>query len=451
MKKILLINLLTLAFILGTISSCTAQKTKLNFKQKTKIKIKLNKGNKRMFENDYREALNIFREILSIDNTHPKANYKVGECQYHLGKYKTAMKYVIKAYKLDANVDEEIYFLLGETYHRTGKLDSAKAYYLQFKEEASNRIQEMYNLDDLIAQCDFAKKSMKNPLDVTVENMGRKINTLNPEYSASVTEDGKTIVFTSRRADTKGGLIDTESDNLYFEDIYITHFNDTTNEWGEAKPIEGGVNTEFHDAVLNIGPNGNYILVYKNIPNKTKSGDIYISKKNEETKKFSTPKSIDKGRNVNSSYFESSASMTSDGNTLFFVSDRSKGKGGADIYMVLKTGPNTWGEPVNLGDSINTELDEKCVFVHPNGQTLFFTSQGHQNMGGYDIFVSYKKDRIWSKAINIGYPINTVNEEKTFSITKDGKTAYISAEYNNSRGGSDIYKVDLSKINILKK
>ena len=450
MNKSLLIRIIILILVISFFNSSFSQPTNLSFKQKTKIKIKLNKGNKRIFENNYREALNIFREVLSIDGDNPKANYKVGECQYYLGKYKNAMKYIQKGYKLDKEVNDEIHYLLGATFHRLAKVDSAKKHYLTFDKKASNKTKEMYNLENLIKQCDFAKKLMSNPLKVTVENMGRKINTLSPEYSASITEDGKTIVFTSRRADTKGGLTDLESDNLYYEDIYISHFNDTTMEWSNAKPIEGKANTEFHDAVLNISPDGSYILVYKNDPSETKSGDIYISKKNEETKKFGTPKPIDKGRNVNSSYFESSASTTSDGNTIFFVSDRTKGMGAADIYYATKIGANRWSEPVNLGDSINTELDEKCVFIHPNGKILFFTSQGHENMGGYDIFVSYRTNGIWSKAKNLGFPINTVKEEKTFSITKDGKTAYISAEYEDSKGNSDIYKVDLSNLNILK-
>jgi len=416
--------------------------------QKAKINVKLNKGKKRMFENDYRGALNIYREILSLDNTHPKANYKVSECQYNLGKYTTAMKYVAKAYSLDSTVDDEIHFLLGSCYHKTGKIDLAKKHYLLFKKDASSTIQKNYFVDNLISQCDYAKKQMENPIDVTIKNIGKNINTINPEYSASVTADGKTLVFTSRRSDTKGGMTDSESDNLYFEDIYISKYNDIREEWGKAEPIKGKVNTESHDAVLNIAPDGSYILVYKS---ETKAGDIYISKYDIDSNRFSRPKPIDKGKNVNSSYFEGSASMTSDGNTIFFVSDRSKGKGGADVYMSLRVSNNTWSEPVNLGDSINTELDEQCVFVHPKGQILFFTSQGHDNLGGYDIFVSYKKDGRWGKAKNLGYPINTVKDEKTFSITQDGKTAFISAQYKNSKGGNDIYQVDLSKLNILEK
>ena len=159
---------------------------------------------------------------------------------------------------------------------------------------------------------------------------------------------------------------------------------------------------------------------------------------------------MDEGRNVNSSYFESSASVTDDGNTIYFVSDRKGSKGMADIYMSRKEGKE-WGKAINLGDSINTSSDEKCVFIHPNGKLLFFTSEGHDSMGSYDIFVSKKVNGKWSKAQNMGYPINTVKEEKTISVTRDGKTGYISASYKDSKGGSDIYKIDLTNLNLLAK
>jgi tetratricopeptide (TPR) repeat protein len=419
-----------------------------NLIDKAKIQVKLADGKQKLYSNNYRGALLVFREVLAVDGNNSTANYRIAECHFGLNQFDKALKYATTAEKLDPKVDKELPFLLAECNHRLENLDIAKEQYLKFKTTLSVNKAKEYAINQLIAQTDYAKEAMKNPVDVIIENLGSKINTTNPEYSASVSSDGKTLIFTSRRSDTKGGRVDEEFDHQYYEDVYISTWNEELNEWAESESIEGRLNSEFHDACLNISPDGSYIYVYRNIPRATKSGDIYISKQSKKGN-WGTPKAISKGKNINSSYFESSASITEDEETLFFVSDRPGGKGVADIYMAKKEGRN-WGEPVNLGDSINTDLDEKFVFVHPNGKILFFSSQGHDNLGGYDIFVSHLVDGKWRKPKNLGYPINTVGEEKTFSITKDGKTAYIASFYEDTKGGSDIYKIDISKLNLIK-
>lgn len=443
--KTSLLLIVTLSFSSFSIS----QEKKLSMAQKIKIKKKLNQGKVLIYGGDYRNALFLMREVLSIDNTNAMANFRASQCHLNLGKPELGKKYAEKALKIDSNVNDEVFFVLGESYHRLGKLEEAKKYYLVFQNKSSNVTNEDYETAMRLKQCDFAKELMENPQDVTIENMGNEINTYNPEYSASISGDGKVLVFTSRRIDSEGGDVDEMSDQLYFEDIYISMWNDTTEEWSQSKPVDGSVNTETHDAVLSISPDGKSLYVYRNELGETKSGDIYISRKGKENK-FGTAKPVDEGRNVNSSYFESSASVTEDGNTIYFVSDRKGGKGLADIYMSRKEGKG-WGKAINLGDSINTSSDEKCVFIHPDGNLLFFTSEGHNSMGSYDIFVSERIKGRWTKAKNLGYPINTVKEEKTISVTKDGKTAYISASYKDSKGGSDIYRVDLTNLNILNK
>ena len=445
--------LLKTSLLLFVTFSCTAvsfsQEKKLSMGQKIKIKKKLNKGKIMIYGGDYRNALFLMREVLSIDNSNATANFRASQCHLNLGKPSLGKKYAEKALELDSNVNDEVYFVMGESHHRLGKLEEAKKYYSIFQSKSTNATNEDYETANRLKQCEIAKEMMENPVDVTIEKMGNEINTFNPEYSASISGNGKVLVFTSRRVDSEGGEVDEMSDQLYFEDIYISMWNDTTEEWSKSRPVEGSVNTETHDAVLSISPDGKSLYVYRNEIGETKSGDIYISRKGKENK-FGSAKPLDKGRNVNSSYFESSASVTEDGNTIYFVSDRNGGKGLADIYMSRKEGKE-WGKAINLGDSINTTSDEKCVFIHPDGKLLYFTSEGHNSMGSYDIFVSRKINGRWSKAENLGYPINTVKEEETISITKDGKTAYVSASYKDSKGGSDIYKVDLSNLNLLAK
>ncbi len=411
-----------------------------SFFEKLKIKKLLNEGKTLVYENNYRKALNVFRTVLSYDSSNATANYRVAECHLNLDKPRLGKKYALRAINLDPKTNNEVHFILAESYHRLGELELAKESYQKFQSKSSKSTNEDYEVANRIKQCDNAKTRIENPVNARTENMGRKINTFNPEYAGSISADGKTLVFTSRRADTKGGQVDEIADNLYYEDIYISFWNDSIEEWTRSEPIPGSINTPTHDAVLSISPNGNSIYVYKS----ENGGDIFVSQKREDGT-FGNASSIDKGRNVNSSYFESSASVTEDENFIYFVSDRPGGIGQADIYTARKIG-NKWTKPINLGDSVNSEGDENSVFIHPDGDILFFTSTGHDGMGSYDIFYSKKINGIWSKAKNLGYPINTVGAEKTISVTRDLKTAFVSSNYKGSYGSTDIFRIDLSKI-----
>ena len=198
------------------------------------------------------------------------------------------------------------------------------------------------------------------------------------------------------------------------------------------------------------------MLIYRNIYGVTKSGDIYEAKTNK-SEGWSTPKPIlykDKeiSNKINSSYFESSASITSDESYIYFVSERKNGLGQADIYYVKKN-DKSYSDPVNLGDKINTSGDEKCVFIHPSGKVLFFTSNGRENsMGSYDIYYCTGGPEKWNEPINMGAPINTTLEEKTINVSLDGNTAYVGGYYKiDNQGDADLYEIDISCLNILSK
>ena len=391
-----LLPLVTLLFLAMCISSNSFGQQKTSFGQKIKIKKLLNKGKILVYENNYRKALNVFRTVLSYDSANAMANFRVAECHLNLDKPRLGKKYALRAISLDPETNTDVYFVLAESYHRLGELELAKQFYQNFKGKSSKSTNEDYDTEARIKQCDFAKICLENPVDATAENMGRNINSFNPEYAGSISADGKTLVFTSRRADTKGGEVDEIADNMYYEDIYISQWNDSMKEWSQSEPIKGSINTPVHDAVLSISPDGNSIYVYKS----ENGGDIFVSRKRED-ESFGTASNIDKGRNVNSTYFESSASVTEDENFIYFVSDRPGGNGQADIYTARRIG-DEWTKPINLGDSINSEGDENSVFIHPSGDLLFFTSTGHDGMGSYDIFIPKEqtengaKPKIWA-------------------------------------------------------
>lgn len=240
--------------------------------------------------------------------------------------------------------------------------------------------------------------------------------------------------------------MDEAGDYKYFEDIYYSIKDPDTGEWTESLQVAGAVNTETYDAVLSIMPNGKGMFVYKNTVNTT--GDIYYSELLSTDSSWTEAQKMP--RPINTSYFEGSASITADGNTLFFISERPNGLGLGDIYVSTKTGEN-WSTPKNLGPIVNTEEDEKFVFIHPSGRTLYFASEGHQTMGSYDIFKSEFVNGEWSLPINLGYPINTVNEESTFSLTSDNQTMYIAAEYDDTYGERDLYTVDVANYPLISK
>ena len=208
--------------------------------------------------------------------------------------------------------------------------------------------------------------------------MGSKLNSKGPEYAPSISNDGKYLMFTSRRPDTKGGNVYQYFDHQYFSDIYLSKWDSINSSWSSPSNKLGKINTDYYDASLSFKPD-NSIIIYRNILDVTKSGDIYEASYNKNDS-WNSPKPIlyknkEVSNKINSSYFESSASITQDESYIYFVSERASGLGKTDIYYVKKN-DKTYSDPIHLGDDINTNGDEKCVFIHPSGEILFFTSNG---------------------------------------------------------------------------
>lgn len=392
-----------------------------------------------------RGALNEYRIVLNAIPDHAMATYRVGECHYQLKHYDLAEQYLTKAQALDSLVDKELHYWLGMTKHRLAKLDEAITHFKTFRASSNRANNYYYEVDTYIEQCQFAAMMMEQPRDVTIQNLGRQINSRFDDYTPSVTEDGNLLVFTSRRPDIKGGGIDTRGDYKYFENIFFSEWSDETDSWSSARQVPGELNTTAYDAVLSIAPDGKSMYVYKN--NASSAGDIFFSTFADSSGKWSAAEKL--GRPINTSWFESSVSITADGSRLYFISERPGGEGQGDIYVSERRGEKSWGKPKNLGPTVNTQGDEKFVFVHPSGDYLFFASNGHQTMGSYDIFRSDLVDGKPSRPINLGYPINTVNEESTFSLTGDNQTMFIAAEYDGTLGERDIFQIDLSNYPIL--
>ncbi len=443
MKKITLLLLIFQIFSIAMIAQKDDNKQDKDELNMAETSAKMIAAKHEYNNENMRGALTLFREVLKSEPENASARYWTAKCHYALKKYKLAKKYLLKSIEINPSNHKDIELFMGMIEHRLGNTQEAIAHYKKHINTTSSNLQ-IAEARRFIRQCKFADLMMANPVDVQITNIGDEINSRFDDYTPSITSDGKLLIFTSRRSDTKGGEIDKQSDYKFFEDIYYSEWNDETKEWSRAEGLKGDVNTESYDAVLSIDPAGQFLFIYKN--NKDFAGDIFKSNYLKSSQKWSAPERMP--RPINTSYFETSASITADGNTLYFVSERPGGEGRGDIWVSQKSG-NGWSNPKNLGKQINTKEDEKFVFIHPNGKTLFFASEGHQSMGSYDIFKTEFVNGQWSLPVNLGYPINTVNEESTFSLTSDNKKLLIAAEYENTYGERDIYTIDVSSYQLL--
>ncbi len=361
---------------------------------------------------------------------YPELNYKIGVC--YLGSvYKPkSLFFLKKAYEQKNNVAKDIFWQLAKAYQYNYKFDTAIFYFNEYRKMLnSNELEKKSTLiDERIEQCKLAKEMVANPVNVDIINMA-EINSEFPEYCPVITADESRIYFTARRPDCTGSSVDP-NDGQYYEDIYTSKFID--GKWQNPVNIGMPLNTRNHDATVALSPDGKSMLIYRN-------GDLLICHK--RGKKWSFPEYLPD--NINTDAIENSACFSFDGKTIYFVRGKTNDPitSNGDIYVThLKNGK--WSDPEKLPPVINTNRDEDGVFLHPDGRTLYFSSMGHNTMGGFDIFKSVKNDDgTWSEPVNLGYPVNTPDDDIYFVLSADGKTGYYSSVRKNSEGFSDIYKL----------
>ena len=381
---------------------------------------------------NYTLALDHYLKAQNFNPNNAILNYRIGRCYLNSYDKSKAATYLENALKLDPKVDPNIHYQLGLAYHLNYQFDDAIKEYTTFKASLSPEELKKYSkdIDKKIGESNTAKELVKNPVRVFIDNMGPSINTIYPDYSPIINADESVMFFTSRREGTTGGE-KAPDDMQFYEDIYISHNNNGV--WGQATNPGKPLNTKRNDATVGLSPDGQTLLIYKG----SHGGDIYQCKLNGSH--WGKPKALPK--TINSRYHESSATFGPDGRTLYFVSDKPGGYGGRDVYMSKMNEKGKWGEAVNLGPVINTEYDEEGVFMHPDGKTLYFSSQGHKTMGGYDIFKSTYENGKWSEPENLGYPINTPDNDIFFSISGSGVHGYYSSAMTGGIGEKDIYMI----------
>ena len=395
-----------------------------------KAKQNLKTGNTLFLKGEgyHNEALEYLLKAYQFNPNNADLNYKIGICYLNTSYKEKALEHIEKAYNIKRDVHSDLNLYLARAYHLNLKFDSAIIYYKSFINslETNKKTKYIEEINKYIQECNNGKELIKDTVKVMIDNLGSTINSIYPDYGPVINADESMLIFTSRRNTNTGEMRDPES-GKYYEDIYIAYLED----WGQWKLEQPGepINSIYHDAAIGLSPDGQTLYLYKG----NNGGDIYVSYL--KGSKWTNPEPLPYP--INTKYHESSASLGPDGKTLYFVSDRPGSKGGRDIWM-SKRNNKQWSYPINL-TNINTTFDEEGVFIHPDGKTLYFSSKGHNTMGGYDIFKSTNENGKWTNPTNLGYPINTPDEDLYFVLSASGIHAYISSSRKGTIGDQDLF------------
>jgi len=410
-------------------------------------------GSYLLLENEPEKALENFEKAYTFDSTSANINYLLGvaymespsdkrKAERHL---EIAVQNISNKYKSDDYKEKSApplaQYYYAKALHLNYKFDQALDELEAFKTTVNPKDLEYVKMVEReITAGKLAKQMTAYPLNVKIANLGENINSPYPDYSAVLSGDERTIIFTTRRPENTGNMKD--SDGSEFEDIVVSYKDDKGN-W--SKPVPLGINTIGHEASINLSADGQTLIVYKNEAggeNPAGNGNLYYTV--FDGKDWASLQEF--GSDVNTLYMESHACLSADGNVLFFSSERPGGLGGKDIYRCIKLPHGKWSKALNMGPEINTEYDEDGGFIHPDGRTFYFASNGHQSMGGFDIlYAILNEENKFSDVTNIGYPINTTDDDLFFVTSPDAKRGYFASAKEGGMGDKDIYQITFEK------
>lgn len=383
---------------------------------------------------DYPKAENEFKEAASVDRNFYEPFIMLGELMSKQKRYAEASTYYKSAVRIDSLFFKPVFFNLATAEMMSGDYRRAllhfNVYVSQEGMSAKNKVVAIKN----ISNCEFAIEAMKNPVPFNPVSVGNGINTNDDEYWPSITADGHTMMFTRQV-----NMVNNPSfRDVVQEDFYVSSYSDSL--WHAAFNAGAPLNSIQNEGAQSLSSDGTYMFFTGcNRPGGMGSCDIYFSA--FINGKWTEPSNL--GSPVNTNRWESQPSISADGRTLFFSSNRPGGYGGKDLWLSRLNNKNRWTEPVNLGSTINTEGDEMSPFIHFDGKTLYFASDGRIGMGGFDLYMTrLRNDSTWTEPKNLGYPINTYNDETGLVIESAGKKAYYSSVRDKSQG-KDIFSFDL--------
>jgi tetratricopeptide (TPR) repeat protein len=380
------------------------------------------KAQKAWQERKLPEAVNLFEKVLEQDPASYDANLRLAQIHELQRNTDLVKKYYTRVTQLKPAAPQSApaFQWLGRYHFESERYDSAQAYFEKALMLFPAKSSLLRLAEKSVASSKFARVAIQNPLRIEKKSMGDTVNFLNTQYFPVMTADDETLIFT--------GLTENRDEN-----IYITHRK--KNGWDVPEEISKSINTTNNEGTCSVSADGRTLVFTAcNRQDGFGSCDLYISQK--EGKDWSEP--VNLGEQVNSRDWESQPSLSADGHVLYFASDRKGGQGKRDIWVTSLNEKKQWSAPKNLGPAINTADDENAPFIHANGRTLFYASNGLPGMGGFDIFISQRLDTVWSAAKNIGYPINTVADQVGLFIASDGERAYYTDDSSEKGKGRSL-------------
>lgn len=411
-----------------------------------------------LLNEEYKKALVEFKDLATSDPSNANFNYLTAYCYLKLpfenGKsipfLKKAIKKLSNTYEdgsnKETNAPLDALYLLGYAYHLNNDYTFALQYYKRFRDTLTTEdVATKRMVERQIESCVNAQALSKHPVPVEIENLGNYVNSKKGDFNPCVNAKGTVLIYTRIKEKEE----DTTNLSVYSKKEYqiIQSIFDRNGKWTKVIDITDQLGFEGQLKTLSLSSDGNELILFKDNlegggPLSYRNGSIYYSKKKDDI----WTKAKEFNSNINSIDWESHASISPNGKELYFTSDRDGGYGGLDIY-VSKLEHGSWGNAINLGSYINTPFDEETPAILPDGKTLYFSSEGHNNMGGFDIFYSTKVDSVhWNEPVNLGSPINSTDDNLFYVPIEDGSTAFYSVARNEGYitfGEEDIYKLDI--------
>ncbi len=428
--KTFCLSLFTFFIVLLCVPSAHAQGGKLSTKNTRAANI-YERATKYFDGKVYDVAMRDLLDCIKLDANFIEAHMLLGDTYAETKRYDEAIASYKKAIEINPDFFAGNYYNLGKIELKAGAYADARAHLQSYVSQPKIPESLRATASELMAHAAFADSCVKHPVPFDPINLGDSINTEHNEYTPTLTVDEQTLIITRRQPRSA----QTIAMNKEEEDFYVSQ--KVKGVWSRALNMGPPINTGGNEGAQCISPDGKFLYYTAcNRDDGFGSCDLYYARKTGD--RWSSPKNM--GPRVNSSSWESQPSISYDGNTLYFVSSRPGGQGKLDIWKTTRNESGLWSEPVNLGPNINTKMSEITPFIHPDDQTLYFSSDGHRGMGGLDLFYSRKSaEGEWAEPLNMGYPINTVGDENSMIINAAGNIAYYASDRPEGKGNLDLY------------
>lgn len=375
----------------------------------------------------YNLAVASLERAITLDSGFSAAYQQLGDIYRKQKDYEQAVGIYLKVIQLDSLLTPLTWFGLGESLLHSGKYADARTALSRYRHTSGLGAESRRLTDKYLMDCAFGATAVRNPVPFSPRNAGTAINSPDDEYFPRLTADQQTIIFTRKKDNRENFFVSTK---------------DSSDAWQEAGFLQGQINSDlYNEGAHCISPDGKYLFFTGcNRPDGLGSCDIYVSRR--EGEQWGAPYNL--GAPINTRGWEAQPALAADGRTLYFVSNRPGGQGGYDIWQTSLKSDGQWGQPQNLGPTVNTPYDESSPYIHADNRTLYFASNGWPGLGDKDIFKSRKDSNgNWEQPVNLGFPINDHHEQNALTVSMNGMQAFFSTRRPDAVGGLDIYAFQL--------